>query len=251
MNIVINPTPVALGEAPARQAAQVLNKAIQEKGKARLILSTGMSQFETLQALLASDVDWSKVEMFHLDEYIDLPVSHPASFRKYLNERFISKISLKAVHLVNGEGDLDATIRTLSEAVSAEPVDLGLIGIGENAHIAFNDPPPDFETEQPYIIVKLDENCKKQQVREGWFPDLEHVPARAISMSVRQILKCKTIISCVPHAVKANAVRLALESPVSNTVPANILKTHPDVTLYLDEASAADLSPELSQAGTR
>ncbi|MDW7658905.1 MAG: glucosamine-6-phosphate deaminase [Bacillota bacterium] len=247
MNINISKDPVTLGEAAAKQAAKVLSEAISKRGKARLILSTGQSQFETLQALLASDVDWSRVEMFHLDEYIDLPISHPASFRRYLNERFISKIQLKAVHLVDGEGDIQATIQVLSEAVAAEPVDLGLIGIGENAHIAFNDPPADFTTEEPYIIVYLNEDCKKQQVREGWFPDLAHVPARAISMSVRQILKCKTIISCVPHAVKANAVRRTLESPVSNQVPASIFKTHPDVTLYLDEASASDLSQEQRQ----
>ena len=248
MNINISKDPASLGEAAAKQAAKVLSEAISKSGKARLILSTGQSQFETLQALLASDVDWSRVEMFHLDEYIDLPVSHPASFRRYLNERFISKIQLKTVHLVDGEGDIQATIQALSEAVAAEPVDLGLIGIGENAHIAFNDPPADFTTEKPYIIVNLDDDCKAQQVREGWFPDLAHVPAQAISMSVRQILKCKTIISCVPHAVKANAVRRTLENPVSNQVPASILKTHPDVTLYLDEASASGLSEKLRQS---
>jgi glucosamine-6-phosphate deaminase len=248
MKINISKDPVSLGEAAARQAAKVLSEAIAKNGKARLILSTGQSQFETLQALLASAVDWSRVEMFHLDEYIDLPVSHPASFRRYLNERFISKIQLKAVHLVDGEGDIQATIQALSEAVAAEPVDLGLIGIGENAHIAFNDPPADFTTEEPYIIVNLDDDCKKQQVREGWFPDLAHVPSRAISMSVRQILKCKTIISCVPHAVKADAVRRAVESPVSNQVPASILKTHPDITLYLDEASASGLSEKQRQS---
>lgn len=248
MKIQILETPAALGQAAALQAAKVLNEAIAKNGQARLLLSTGQSQFETLQALLATDVDWRCVELFHLDEYIDLPISHPASFRRYLNERFISKIQLKAVHFVDGEGDIQTTIRALSAAVTAEPVDLGLIGIGENAHIAFNDPPADFTTAEPYIIVSLDDDCKAQQVREGWFPDLAHVPARAISMSVRQILKCKTILSCVPHAVKANAVRRTLESPVSNQVPASILKTHPDVTLYLDEASASGLSDKLKQS---
>ena len=245
MKINISKTPVALGEAAAAKAAKVLRQAIEAKGKARLILSTGQSQFETLQALLAEAIDWSKVELFHLDEYIDLPDSHPASFRRYLLDRFISKIQLKSVHLVNGEGDVDAHIKALNEAVSAEQVDLGLIGIGENAHIAFNDPPADFTTEQPYIIVKLDDACKSQQVREGWFPDLDHVPTHAISMSVRQILKCKTIISCVPHAVKAKAVSLTLEKPVSNEIPATILKTHSDVTLFVDTASAATLSEDV------
>ncbi|NLM78243.1 MAG: glucosamine-6-phosphate deaminase [Ruminococcaceae bacterium] len=245
MKINISKTPVALGEAAAAKAAKVLRQAIEAKGKARLILSTGQSQFETLQALLAEAIDWSKVELFHLDEYIDLPDSHPASFRRYLLDRFISKIQLKSVHLVNGEGDVDAHIKALNEAVSAEQVDLGLIGIGENAHIAFNDPPADFTTEQPYIIVKLDDACKSQQVREGWFPDLDHVPTHAISMSVRQILKCRTIISCVPHAVKAKAVSLTLEKPVSNEIPATILKTHSDVTLFVDTASAASLSEDV------
>lgn len=245
MKIFIFKTPEDLGKAAAEQAAKVLNEAICKKGKARLVLSTGQSQFETLQALVESDVDWKKVEMFHLDEYIGLPITHEASFRRYLMDRFISKVPLMAVHLVDGEGDVKETIKKLNEAIKAEPIDLGLIGIGENAHIAFNDPPADFATQEPFIIVELDENCKKQQVREGWFPDLEHVPDKAISMSVQQILKCRTIISCVPHAVKAKAVKMTLESPVSNQIPATILKTHPDVTLYLDEASASLLTPEL------
>ncbi len=244
MRIRVLKDPVALGQAAADQAAEVLKKAIAERGSARLILSTGMSQFETLQALLASDIDFSRVELFHLDEYINLPTSHPASFRRYLQERFISKTSLKAVYLVDGEGDLAKTIADLNAAVTAAPIDLGLIGIGENAHVAFNDPPADFDTEEPFIIVDLDDDCKNQQVGEGWFPDLDAVPAQAISMSVKQILKCKTIISCVPHAVKAKAVARTLNSPVSNMIPATILKTHPDVTLYLDEASAADLTEE-------
>lgn len=242
MRIRVLKDPVALGQAAADQAVDVLKKAIAERGSARLILSTGMSQFETLQALLASDLDFSRVELFHLDEYIGLPTSHPASFRRYLQERFISKTNLKAVHLVDGEGDLEKTIAGLNAAVTAAPIDLGLIGIGENAHVAFNDPPADFDTEEPYIIVDLDDDCKNQQVGEGWFPDLDAVPAQAISMSVKQILKCKTIISCVPHAVKAKAVARTLNNPVSNLIPATILKTHADVTLYLDEASAGQLT---------
>ena len=244
MRIRVLKDPVALGQAAADQAVEVLKNAIAERGSARLILSTGMSQFETLQALLASDLDFSRVELFHLDEYIGLPTSHPASFRRYLQERFISKTNLKAIHLVDGEGDLVKTIADLNAAVTAAPIDLGLIGIGENAHVAFNDPPADFDTEEPYIIVDLDDDCKKQQVGEGWFPDLDAVPTQAISMSVKQILKCKTIISCVPHAVKAKAVARTLNNPVSNLIPATILKTHADVTLYLDEASASQLTEE-------
>ena len=245
MNVQIYPDSPALGLAAAKKAAAILNQAIRERGRARLVLSTGMSQFDTLSALLDEPVDWSKVELFHLDEYIGLPVSHPASFRRYLLDRFISKINLKSVHLVDGEGDVAAKMAQLKTDITAAPIDLGLIGIGENAHIAFNDPPADFTVDEPYIIVNLDENCKKQQVGEGWFPDIAHVPSQAISMSVRQILRCTQIISCVPHAVKATAIRKTLEQDVNNLVPATILKTHPEVWLFLDEASASGLSPDL------
>jgi len=228
-----------LGREAAAFAAAILNKCISEKGSARLVLSTGASQFDTLKALVEENVDWSKVEMFHLDEYINLPETHPASFRKYLKERFVSKVNLKAAHFVNGEGDIEKNIQELTKELLREPIDLGLIGIGENAHIAFNDPPADFETREAYIIVNLDENCKKQQVREGWFPTIDDVPKQAISMSVYQIMQIKTIISCVPYKVKANAVKHTLENEVTNQVPATMLKTHKDVTLFLDEESAS------------
>jgi glucosamine-6-phosphate deaminase len=164
-----------------------------------LVLSTGASQFETLDALVKSEVDWSKVEMFHLDEYVNLPESHVASFRKYLKERFINKIPLGKVHLISGEENIQNMSQKLSVEIRKEPIDLALIGIGENAHIAFNDPPADFETKEAYIVVNLDENCKKQQVREGWLATVEDVPKQAISMTVHQILQSKVIISCVPH----------------------------------------------------
>ncbi|HHW48671.1 MAG TPA: glucosamine-6-phosphate deaminase [Clostridiaceae bacterium] len=228
-----------LGREAAAFAASILNKCISEKGSARLVLSTGASQFDTLKALVKENVDWSKVEMFHLDEYINLPETHPASFRKYLKERFVSKVNLKAAHFVNGEGDVEKNIRELTQELLREPIDLGLIGIGENSHIAFNDPPADFDTREAYIIVNLDENCKKQQVREGWFPTVDDVPKQAISMSVYQIMQIKTIISCVPYKVKANAVKLTLENEVTNMIPATMLKTHNDVTLFLDEESAS------------
>ena len=223
-----------LGKEAALLAAEVLNRAIAAKGKARLVLSTGASQFDTLSELIKADIDWSKVEMFHLDEYMNLPESHPASFRKYLKERFISKINLKAVHLVDGEGDVAATLKRLNEEITREEIDLGLIGIGENAHIAFNDPPADFDTKEPYIIVNLDENCKKQQVGEGWFPAIDDVPKQAISMSVYQIMQCRQIISCVPYKVKANAIKMTLESELTNKIPSTMLKTHSNITLFLE-----------------
>jgi glucosamine-6-phosphate deaminase len=228
-----------LGKAAASYSAEILNKAIKEKGEARLVLSTGASQFDTLKALIEMDVDWSKVEMFHLDEYIGLSESHPASFRKYLKERFTSKVPLKKAHFVDGEGNVQECIKLLTNEIRKAPVDLALIGIGENTHIAFNDPPADFDTKEAYIIVNLDDACKRQQVREGWFPTVNDVPSQAISMSVYQIMQSKVIVSCVPYEAKAKAVKLVLENDVTNTIPATMLKKHPNWTLFLDSDSAA------------
>lgn len=239
MNIRVLKTPKELGKTAAKYSAEIINYAIQEKGYARIILSTGASQFETLKALVTEDVDWSKVEMFHLDEYVSLPETHKASFRKYLKERFISKINLKAYHLVDGNGDTSSTIKALTEELRKDKIDLGLIGIGENGHIAFNDPPADFDTKEAYIVVDLDDACKNQQVGEGWFGSIDEVPKQAISMTVYQIMQCNKIVSCVPNKVKAEAVKNTLEKEVTNLVPATMLKTHHDVTLFLDENSAS------------
>lgn len=234
-----------LGKGAAAYSTEILNRSIAEKGKARLALSTGASQFDTLKALIETDIDWRKVEMFHLDEYINLPETHPASFRKYLKERFVSKVNLKQVNFVNGEGDIKSNIEELCREIGKEPIDLGLIGIGENAHIAFNDPPADFDTKEPYIIVNLDENCKRQQVREGWFPTIDDVPKQAISMSVQQILKCRHIVSCVPFKVKANAIQQMLENEISDLIPATMLKSHADIEVFLDEESASLVDREI------
>lgn len=228
----------ALGKSAAAYTAELIQKAIEEKGSARIALSTGASQFDTLASLIEQKVEWNKVEMFHLDEYVGIDESHPASFRKYLKEKFTTKVSLKAVHFVDGT---EENRRALCEEISREPIDVGLIGIGENAHIAFNDPPADFETEEPYIVVNLNDTCKKQQVGEGWFATTDDVPKQAVSMSVKQILKCKSIISCVPYAVKADAVYKTVSGELSNLAPATILKTHPDFTLYIDHESAKKL----------
>lgn len=238
MNIKILKDSIELGQEAAKYSAHIINRAITEKGKARIILSTGASQFDTLEALIKSDIDWSKVEMFHLDEYINLPINHPASFRKYLKERFIDKTNLKSAYLVNGEGNIKETIEELTKEIRKEPIDLGLIGIGENAHIAFNDPPADFVTEEAYIVVNLDEACKKQQVSEGWFPSVNEVPDQAISMSVYQIMQCKNIVSSVPFKVKANAIKNMMENPVTDRIPATILKMHNSWSLFLDKDSA-------------
>lgn len=231
--------PAELGKVAAAQTADLLNKAISEKGYARLALSTGASQFDTIKSLILEDVDWSKVEMFHLDEYVGLPESHPASFRKYLKERFVQHVNLKKAWFVNGEGDVQENIKQLTQEIRKEPIDVALIGIGENAHIAFNDPPANFDTKEAYIIVNLDDNCKKQQVGEGWFATVDDVPKQAISMTVYQIMLSKVIISCVPYKVKAKAIKDTLENDTTNMIPATILKTHPDFNLYIDEDSAS------------
>lgn len=233
-----------LGKIAAGYCAEILKRSIEEKGFARIILSTGASQFDTLNALAKEEVDWSKVEMFHLDEYFDMPVTHPASFRKYLEERFVNKINLKKVNYVSGEGNVEENINILTQEIRKAPIDLALIGIGENAHIAFNDPPADFDTKEAYIVVNLDEKCRKQQLGEGWFPTLEDVPKKAISMTVHQIMDSRVIVSCVPHKVKAEAVRDTLSSEVTNRIPATMLKKHSNWSLFLDKGSAALIERE-------
>jgi len=238
MEIRICKNPEELGKSAAKETAQVLRQCIAEKGYARIALSTGASQFDTIKALVTEDVDWSKVEMFHLDEYVDLPITHKASFRKYLKERFVDLIpELKAAHFVDGtvEG-----IAKLTEEITREPIDIGLIGIGENTHIAFNDPPANFDTKESYIVVNLDEACRKQQMGEGWFPTFDDVPKQAVSMTVHQIMACERIISCVPYAVKASAVQKTLQTAETTPyVPSTKLKEHKNFIMYVDMDSAA------------
>ena len=232
-----------MSQAAAAHAADALRACLRAQGTARIIAATGASQIEFLEALTsARGIDWSRVEMFHLDEYIGLPVSHPASFRRYLLDRLIDKVRIGRYHLLDGEADPEQAARQAGDALEARPVDLAFVGIGENSHLAFNDPPADFSTEQPYIIVTLDDACRRQQVDEGWFASIDDVPARAISMSVRQILKSREIIAVVPDARKANAVKACVEGPVSPMAPASILQTHANTTLYLDRDSAALLT---------
>jgi glucosamine-6-phosphate deaminase len=243
MEIKIADSPSELGKSAGAAAAVAIRETIASTGKANIILATGTSQFETLKQLVSEDIDWSKVVMFHLDEYIGLPITHPASFRKYLQEKFISKVSpLKASYLVNGEVDPETECDRLGKLISSHPIDVALVGVGENGHLAFNDPPADFTTEKPYLIVDLDVPCRKQQLGEGWFKSLEEVPPQAISMSVKQILKSKTIICSVPDSRKAVAVKNTIEQKISNLYPASILQSHADCRLYLDRNSASQLS---------
>jgi glucosamine-6-phosphate deaminase len=253
-------------KAAAVEAAKAIEKAIQTKGDANIILATGTSQLEMLENLVAArGIDWSKVTMFHLDEYIGLPANHPASFRKYLKEHFVDPVrnlanraiptkstfsngvdklpGLKAVNFVQGDADNPKQeCHKLGTIIAAHPIDAAMVGIGENGHLAFNDPPADFKTEQPYIIVDLDERCRRQQLGEGWFATLEQVPRLAISMSIRQIMKSACLIVTVPEKRKDEAVKNALEGQVTNMCPASILQQHKNCKIFLDEDAASLLS---------
>lgn len=226
------------------EGERAIAAAISAKGTVRVILATGTSQFAMLEVLRESRIDWSKVTIFHLDEYVGLPISHPASFRRYLEERFLAHLPTGPEFWpVNGDAQaIDAELARLNGLISQGAIDVCFAGIGENGHLAFNDPPADFSTDDPYLVVELDEACRRQQLAEGWFPDLESVPKRAISMSIRQIMKSRKIVLSVPDARKAAAVRGAVEGPVTPDCPASILQQHPDATLHLDAASASLLS---------
>jgi len=241
MNITISENALELGEEAAKFLTEKINGVIRKNGEARIVVSTGSSQFEMLQALIKKDIPWHKVEVFHLDEYIGLPVTHKASFRKYLFERFINLVNVKEFHGVDTEGDINKKIKELTELIRLRPIDVGIIGIGVNGHIAFNDPPADFDTHEAYITVNLDDQCKMQQVNEGWFDSIEDVPNQAVSMSVWQIMQCKTIVSGVPHKVKADAVYKTLTHKLTNLVPATKLKGHNDFHLFLDKNSASEI----------
>ena len=235
--------PSSLAAAAAADAAARIRLAIRQRGGARIVAATGASQIAFLDRLVReTQIEWDKVEMFHLDEYIGLAIEHPASFRKYLLDRLIKPAGITRFHLLDGEHDAEAVCRETGQLLEQEPVDVALVGIGENGHLAFNDPPADFEAESPYIVVRLDDRCRQQQVGEGWFARLRDVPETAISMSVRQILKARSVICVVPDRRKAAAVRASIEGPVTPMAPASILRHHPDVTIYLDRESASLLS---------
>lgn len=238
MKIIISSTKQELGKKAARQGSLLIQKAIFEKGKASIIVATGASQFEMLRELIKEDIDWSLVTAFHLDEYIGISETHPASFRKYLKERFVDILPLKEFIYVNGGIDPEEECSRLGKLISKHPIDVAFVGIGENGHLAFNDPPADFETEKPYLVVELDDDCRRQQLEEGWFPTFEDVPKRAISMSIRQIMKSKAIISSVPDARKATAVYNTLIGEISPVFPASIMREHTNTLLFLDIDSA-------------
>ena len=230
-----------MGAAAAAAGIAKLKEVLSEKGTASIIVATGVSQFQVLAVLAESDLPWNKITAFHLDEYVGLPITHEASFRKYLWERFVTQLPLPpaAFHFLDGEGDVEAECERVSASIASTSIDVAFVGIGENGHLAFNDPPADFETEKPYLVVDLDDACRQQQLGEGWFPDFDSVPDRAISMSIRQIMKSGTIICTVPDERKAEAVKNATQGPVTPEVPASILQNHPDCRMFLDTAAAS------------
>jgi glucosamine-6-phosphate deaminase len=234
-----------MAEAAANHAATILRQSIQQNGKARLIAATGAAQFDFLEVLTQlPDIQWERVEMFHLDEYIGIPESHPASFCRFLRERLINKTGIRNYHLLSGERDPNEVISVVGREICGAHVDIAFVGVGENGHLAFNDPPADFKTEDPYIIVELDDACRRQQLGEGWFASLEEVPRRAMSMGVRQVLKTKEIICFVPDKRKANAVKACFDGDITPMAPASILRNHSRTTVYLDTDSASLLRPE-------
>ena len=244
MTINISETKQALGAKAAAAGASRLRAALQRNGAASIILATGASQFDMLGHLVQEAVDWTRVTAFHLDEYIGLSMDHPASFRRYLKERFVDQLPqpVGAFHYIDAGDDPEAECRRLNALIADVTVAVAFIGIGENGHLAFNDPPADVDTETPYLIVSLDEACRRQQVGEGWFEGLEAVPRQAVSMSVRQIMKAEAIVCSVPDARKAEAVRAAVEGPVTPQVPASILQHHPACHLFLDGPAASHLT---------
>ena len=247
MEIKVERTVEEMGKVAAAEGAAKLRAALEAQGEAAIIVATGASQFTMLEALVEEPgIDWNRVTVFHLDEYVGLSIGHPASFRKYLWERFASRLPLpvKAFHYIDAEVDPQAECRRLAGLIAPVTIEVAFIGIGENGHIAFNDPPADFDTEEPYLAVDLDEACRKQQLGEGWFPTFDDVPQQAISMGVRQIMKSKAIICTVPDERKAEAVRNTVEGGVTPDVPASILQQHADCGLYLDAAAASMLSPD-------
>lgn len=248
MQHILTPNANEMGRYVARQAADDLRRAISDQGTASMVVATGASQFAVLENLVRQpDIDWSSVHGFHLDEYVGVSPEHPASFCGYLKERFVDLVDLADFQFLRGDADPAETVDRVGKLLSATTIDVALVGIGENGHLAFNDPPADFDTREPYLIVQLDQPCREQQVGEGWFDSLDDVPTHAISMSVTQIMAAKRIYCSVPDARKADAVRRTLEEPISPQVPASILRNHPDAILVIDEAAASELSEPTRQ----
>lgn len=243
MIIKVFPSKAAMAQDAASHAAGILRKIIAERGEARIIAATGAAQFDFLETLTSTpDIDWKRVEMFHLDEYVGISELAPASFCRFLKERLIDKVGMGKYHLLDGTMPPQDVIKTVTAEIRKAPIDLAFVGVGENGHLAFNDPPADFDTDESYIVVNLDEPCRKQQLGEGWFPTLEDVPKQAISMTIRQIMQAKEILAIVPDMRKAKAIKACFDDGISPDAPSSILQNHPNTTIYLDKDSASLLS---------
>src|SRR5882724_11585864 len=250
MVLKVLPDKSSLSKMAAEHAAEAIGRAICDRGQARIIAATAASQFEFLDALTKmAGIDWQKVEVFHLDEYIGLPITHPGSFRKMLLDQLIKKTGITKYHLLDGDAHPAEVLRRVGKELTSAPIDVAFVGIGENGHLGFNDPPADFQTEEPYLIVNLDEACRQQQVGEAWFSDISQVPKQALSMSVQQVLKAKEILAVVPDQRKAHAIKACFAGEVNPMAPASILRTHLNATVYLDKNSASMLSIDLREIG--
>jgi glucosamine-6-phosphate deaminase len=250
MNLTIYKTKEEMAEAAAKTACDALKTAIKDKGSAAFVAATGASQYLFLEAMARdASIDWKKTTMFHLDEYVGVSDQHPASFRRYLRERLVDKTHPKEVFFIEGDApDPEAEAIRLGEIISRYAIDVAFIGVGENAHVAFNDPPADFEVKSPYIVVNLDEACRRQQVGEGWFASVDEVPSRAITMSVSQIMKAKTIVCVVPDSRKAQAIENSFgTTDVNPMYPASILKRHPQAFVFLDKESGSLFDQKVRQ----
>ena len=240
-DVRVLPDKKTLGATAAAEAAALLRDTIARKGGANVVAATGAAQFEFLAGLTAAPgIDWKKTVFFHLDEYVGLPDTHPASFRRFLRERIVDHVHPGTFHYIEGDAaDPAAECRRLGELIRRHPIDVSFVGIGENGHLAFNDPPADFDTQEPYLVVELDEACRRQQLGEGWFPTFDDVPRHAISMSIAQVLRTDRILCIVPDARKARAVKASLQGGISPLRPASALQKHPATTIYLDPDSAS------------
>ncbi|XOV91767.1 MAG: glucosamine-6-phosphate deaminase [Bacteroidota bacterium] len=243
LNVLVYPETETMGNAAADFVADTLKKAIEANGKANMILATGASQFSFLKALKEKNIDWKKITVFHLDEYKGMSDTHPASFRKYLKERILNDVAPGKIFLLNGDAEnLDEVMSDYERELKNHPIDIACIGIGENGHIAFNDPPvADFNDPKWVKIVELDEPCRKQQFGEGWFPTMNDVPTEALSLTIPAIMHSKVISCVVPDGRKAEAVHNTLYAEISTACPATILRKHENTKLFLDTASATKL----------
>jgi glucosamine-6-phosphate deaminase len=244
LRVRVFPDPRALAAAAAADASAHLRDAIAARGVAHAMFATGNSQFEFLDALVLDDtIDWTSVIGFHMDEYVGIGANHPASFRRYLRERLVERVPFAAFHFLEGDAvDVDAECERYSTLLRDHPLDLCCLGIGENGHLAFNDPPvADFDDPLDVKVVELDEACRRQQVGEGHFPDIPTVPTHAITVTIPALLRASTVLAIVPEARKAEPVRRTLEGPISTACPATILRRQRHATLYLDVDSASGL----------